>query len=80
MALGGGTWSPTVAPLRVPKYTPFSPKSVKNGQKGVPPFLTHFREGYHLLGTPPPPSYGPSNGKFAPQVGSLVGGGEFITS
>ena len=37
----GGVGSPTMPRLRGPSFTPFSPKSVKNGPKrGYPLFLT----------------------------------------
>ena len=33
-------------------YTVFTKKCQKRSKRGCPLFLTHFREGYHLLGTP----------------------------
>ena len=58
-------------------YTVFAKKCQKRSKGGYPLFLTHFREGYHLLGAPT--LVWPLGWQIRPP-GGLPGGGEFITS
>ena len=61
--------------LTVPLFTPFKPKSVKNGQKrGYPLFLTTFGKISGARVPPPTPGWplgGPNRPHFAIQVGRL---------
>ena len=72
MALGAqvGMLSPTPTRLRGHQLGRFHQKVSKTVKRGVPPVFDPFSGRLRLNGYPPP-SYGPLEGLFAPQVGSL---------